>query len=184
MNGAVEALKSVRVRRYGKRCQNRKERLCYILLMLFVVRIFASVLGTLGYGMIRQRTYWSYVKGLARATTYAYIQDGVRVTEGECSYQLSGEDVYIPYQLLGDINPGRPWREEPVNRDTILFDFGDGSSLQIWDVPMEDGTKGYEYGLYVRYCNQSGKIFQFDLDGITLDKIRERLNNRENEASQ
>lgn len=175
MNGAIEALKNIRARRYGKRCQNWKERCVYILLWIFVASIFLSVLGLLGYGMLRQRTYWSYVKGLSRATTYAYMKEGVQVTEGESSYILTGEDVYIPHQLLGDINPGRPWREEPIGGDTILFDFGDGSSLQILEVPIEDSAKGYEYGLYVRYCNQEGKIFQFDLDGVTMTDIRNGL---------
>ncbi len=140
-----------------------------------MVSIFVSVLGVLGYGMVRQRMYWEYVKGLSRATTYAYTQGGVQVTEEESSYMLTGEDAYIPYQLLGDVNPGRPWREEPADRDIILFEFGDSSFLQIWDVPSEDSMKGYEYGLYIRYCDQEGDVFQFELDGMTMTDIRNGL---------
>ena len=178
MREAIEALKKIRARRYGKRCENWKERVVFILLWLFVASIFLSVLGLLGVGMFRQRVYWSYVKGLSRATTYAYTQGGVQVTEGENSYLLTGEDVYIPYQLLGDINPGRPWREEPIGRDTILFDFGEGSSLQIWGGPIEDSSKGALYGIYVRYCSQEGKTFQFDVDGVTITDIKDVLANR------
>ncbi len=175
MSEAIEALKNIRAGHYGKRCRNWKESIIYILLSFFVVAIFLSVLGLLGYGMLRQRAYWTYVEELSGSTTYAYTRDTLRVTEGENSYLLTGEEVYIPYRLLGDIVPGRPWREEPTGRDTIHFDFGDGSSLQIWDVPIEDSTKGYEYGLYVRYCNQKGKTFQFDLDGVTITDIRNGL---------
>lgn len=178
MNEAVEALKDIRNRHYAGRCLSWKEWGLYIALGLFVVSIFAAVLGLLGFGMVRQRAYWDYVEELSESTTHSYEQGGVWVTAGDETYLLTGEDVYIPYKLLGDITPGRPWEEEPAEAENILFTFADGTTLQIWSVPIEDSTKGFEYGLYIRYCNSKGEVYQFDLDGMTIRDVKNGLNRR------
>ncbi len=174
MNATLEAMKKIRTNKTEK-YKYSDGKYWLVAGILLIVAVFVVIGGFLGYAMVRQRTYWKYVEEFSESTVYAYEHEGVVVTDGESSYLLEKDAAYVPYRLLSGLPFGRNWKKEPEEKQSMLFDFRDGSSLEIWDTPIENSSRGYTEGLLIRYCNIKGRSYQFDVEGITCEDIRKAL---------
>lgn len=113
----------------------------------------------------------SFLGELSSATIHAYATVGVRVEDGEETFTLTGEDVYIPYNALANAGPGPLGEELPAGGDTLRFDYGKGIVLQVWTVPMT-GAALREEGLFVHFSGLRGARFDYTTDRFTVEDLR------------
>ncbi len=170
MNETILAMKEIR-KNESHRSKSNKSTYVIWVSILFAVIAFAIFIGMTIYGIARQRTYWKYVAEFSASTVYAYNHEGLVITEGNTSHIIEGEDVYLPYKIISRRSFGKKWGNIPEGENTILFEFGDGSSLEVWDTPVEKNNPYYRRGLYIRYRNPEGKLYEFDVQGVTCDDL-------------
>lgn len=116
-----------------------------------------------------QRSYWSYIEDLSASTVYAYKHDGLKVTKDEETFFVTDkENVYRPFQLISVGGRGKPQKKVPESNPNLVFDFGDGSNMQLWHMPIKNADTPDGYGMFIRYENAEGKIYCYDTDKVFL----------------
>ena len=180
MGEHLAVFKKVQEDKSGKRYQNNKSLWVWIGGICVCVLVAGIILGTIVLGVIRNRQYWSYVNDFSNSTAYAYQKGSLQVNDEGDTYILLGDSVYLPYNFLHNLKMGRAWDEVPEGSESICFDYGNGSFLQIWDVEVKNAKRGSR-GLYVKFVTDEGKIYQFDVDGASISKIRSALNRKKGE---
>ncbi len=180
MRENLVVFKNVQDNKSKRKYRNNKSLIVWIASISVCVFVLGIMLGTIALGVIRNRQYWSYVNDFSNSTSYAYKKGSMKVNDQGDNYILIGDAVYIPYNFLHHLKMGRPWEEVPEGSETIQFDYGNGSTLQIWDVEVKNAKRGTR-GLYIKFINSEGKVYQFDVDGASVSKIRSTLNRKKGE---
>lgn len=177
MREQLAVFKSIQDRKSQKRYRNHKSLAVWIGSISVCVLVVGIILGTIILGIVRNRQYWSYINDFSNSTSYAYQKGSLKVNDEGDTYILLGDSVYLPYNFLYNLKIGRSWEEVPEGSESISFEYGDGSFLQIWDAELKNAQRGSR-GLYVKYISREGKIYQFDVDGASISKIRSALNRK------
>ena len=168
MNEIVEVLKNTK-----KEEQNKKSldngMIKLLLAMGAVFLAFFIVFGTVFASVYFNRLYWDYVGELSNSTIYAFKHNGVIVEDGEDAYVIKGDKVYVLYKKLSNAEFGRVQNGFSKDADTISVDFGNGSSLRMWQAPKGNSYKDI---LYVHYTNTEGRVYKCNVEGTTLKDWR------------
>lgn len=120
-------------------------------------------------------SFQTFVEEMSDATVYAFYHEGVRVTnrQGE-AYTAGGRAVYIPYSLISQAGPGQPQREIP-DQACVTVEYGDGSRLQLWEVPVKNSRRSARYGMLVCFESAGGERFLYDTDMVRLPEVERGL---------
>lgn len=166
MNDIVEVLKNTK--KEGEKETNRLDNGMVKLLLCIgaVFLAFFLVFGTVFSSIYFKRLYWDYVGELSNSTIYAFNNNGVIVEDSENSYTINGSKVYVFYKKLSNADFGRNQRGLSKDAEFIRVNFGDGSSLKMWQAPKADS---YKKILYVHYTNASGRVYKCNVEGTTLE---------------
>lgn len=113
--------------------------------------------------------YWDYVGELSNSTIYAFKHEGVIVKDSDASYVIKGNKVYVFYKKLSNADFGKIQSGFSEDAESISMDFGNGSSLRMWQAPKSESNKKV---LYVHYNNTEGRVYKCNVEGITLDDWR------------
>lgn len=130
--------------------------------------ICISFVSLIIYGAYGQRIYWFYIEDLSTSTTYAYENNGSKVTKGGETFFVTDENVYRPFQVISEGGRGKRQKKIPENNPDLSFDFGDGSNMQLWHMPIKNADTPDGYGMFIRYENAEGKIYCYDTDKVFL----------------
>lgn len=151
----------------------KKKRFDISFLVLVMIPIISIVIfvGSIGYAVYSQRQYWNYVEDLSASTVYAYEHEGLKVTRGEETFSVTGDKVYRPYQVISEGGQGKPRRKVLRKNPDLKIEFGDGSKMLLWHVPVKNADTLDGYGMLIRYENAEGKIYCYDTDKIFLDSF-------------
>ncbi len=120
--------------------------------------------------MSMRRGHQDMISQLSTATVHAYTVSGIAVTDGDNRYTLTGQDAYLPFNVLVNAGMGRIEQELPQEGDTILLDYGKGVTLQLWDVPITGSVR--ERGVFVHFQNVRGCTYSYTTDKFNLAFFR------------
>ena len=145
------------------------------------VLIFAVVLGGFLWGLHYQMCYRQFVGDLSNSTVYAYERQSLQAqVDGEL-LRVSGENMYGIYRYIISAGAGRVTRTLP-EAEGVLLDYGDGSTLELWDVDSEGYAPVRERSLLLCYTDTQGSAYIYATDKLTLETIMVRyLSSRDNE---
>lgn len=165
MNEVVNLLKNTNKDELNNRKRIDNDMIKLLLVIGAVFLAFFVVFGTVFSSVFYKRLYWDYVGELSKSTVYAFNNHGVTVTVEEEIYEITGNKVYVFYNRLSNADFGRMQTGFSKDAESLKVDFGDGSSLSIWQAPREVGKKL----LYVHYTNREGRIYKCNVEGMTLE---------------
>lgn len=130
-----------------------------------------------------QLRYRELLIELSRSTSSAYQADSLTVERDGETRSASGNCGYQIYTLVAGITPGR-WRRPPAEDPAVRLRYGDGSTLELWEVPLKNSSS---HGLFLWYTDPKGKSDGYDskllqLSGVErlLDQDAETERNGEN----
>lgn len=166
MSELVDVLKKTKKEENEKKNRIDSGIIKLLLVIGAVLLAFFIVFGTVFSSVYFQRLYWDYVGELSSSTVYAFEHEGVTATVGEDSYVITGNQVYVFYKKLSNAEFGKSQKGFSEDAESISVDFGNGSSLRMWEAPRGERAKDI---LYVHYTNTEGRVYKCNAEGITLD---------------
>ena len=119
--------------------------------------------------------YRRYMDALNGSVLYAREHDGVWL-------ERAGSRVHYP-QLAGagiseklrQAGMGKRQQELPEG-EGVTLDFGDGSLLRLWEVPIRGGyTPEETFGVFVAYTYPNGETYCYDTDNLGWDRVVDSL---------
>lgn len=119
--------------------------------------------------------YRRYMDALNGSVLYAREHDGVWL-------ERAGSRVHYP-QLVGagiseklrQAGMGKRQQELPEG-EGVTLDFGDGSLLRLWEVPIRGGyTPEETFGVFVAYTYPDGETYCYDTDNLGWDRVVDSL---------
>ncbi len=116
-----------------------------------------------------RRGFQDMIAELSTATVHAYTVSGIAVTDGDAQYTLTGQDAYLPFNVLVNSGMGRIEKDLPQG-DALLLDYGKGVTLRLWDVPITGSVR--ERGVFVHFQNVRGCTYSYTTDKFNLDYFR------------
>ena len=169
MNDIVEVLKNTKKEEFKKKKSIDNGMIKLLLSIGAVFLAFFIVFGTVFSSVYFKRLYWDFVGELSNSTIYAFENEGVIVEDREDTYVINGSKVYVFYKKLSNADFGRMQKRLPKDAESIRVDFGNGSSLRMWQAPMIENSKKI---LYVHYTNADGRLYKCNVEGVTLEDWR------------
>ncbi len=124
-----------------------------------------SVIWFLGY----HGRFTDFVGNLSASTTYAFKNDCLTAKVKGRTFKLSEENMYGIFTYLSLNKSGRESKKIPEG-DPVELDYGNGTMLRLWDIPVEDGR----HYLYIQYTDIKGKIYAYISFKTTLDTVVSR----------
>ena len=103
-----------------------------LLTLAGIVLVFGVVI--LSWAVRYHVQYRDFVSRLSNSVTYAYSHHSLHGDAGdETPVWVKGENVYQLYNYILVNGEGKVIRKLPETTPGIDLDFGDGSSLKVWD---------------------------------------------------
>ena len=137
-----------------------------------VLAVTLAVLIPLLWSVHYQLRFRHFVQGLSESTLAAYRAECLTAErDGELS-PVSGGCGYQIYHLAAGLTPGR-WGKPPEEPAPVVLDYGDGSTLSFWEVPLRN--KASATGLFLWYTDPEGKSDGFSSALLHLDGIQRLL---------
>ena len=139
-----------------------------LLLVLPVVAVFIR-------SALYLSSFQTFVSELSDATVYAFQDEGIQVTDREGErYSVRGKAIYVPYSLISQAGPGQPQRTPP-DQACVTLEYGDGSRLQLWEVPVRNSRRSARYGMLICFESAAGERFLYDTDMVRLPEVERGL---------
>lgn len=92
-----------------------------------------------------QKNYWDYISRISDATYYAYQKDCLTAWMAGEEYGLPKERAYDVFNLIRGAGTGRVQKEIPAGEPDALLDYGNGTTLSVWEIPAgKDSNKNRE----------------------------------------
>ena len=86
--------------------------------------------------------------------------------------QLAGAGIS---EKLRQAGMGKRQQELPEG-EGVTLDFGDGSLLRLWEVPIRGGyTPEETFGVFVAYTYPDGETYCYDTDNLGWDRVVDSL---------
>lgn len=145
---------------------------CFLVILIVVLSIIWS-----GW---YQRRYWRFVGDLSESITYAYENDCLQVNMDDRKIRMSGDNAYKLYDIITSCGPGKVGTA-PKEEAVVTLDFGDGSLLNMWSVKLVNSSTDRIYGVFVQYIDAEGRVYSYDTDQISVEKVLQycRLENNQ-----
>ena len=78
-------------------------------------------------------------------------------------------------EKLRQAGMGKRQQELPEG-EGVTLDFGDGSLLRLWEVPIRGGyTPEETFGVFVAYTYPDGETYCYDTDNLGWDRVVDSL---------
>lgn len=140
--------------------------------LLIVLAIFVVVIGLVVWACRYQIQYRAYVSALADATADARSSGAFAVTVDGAAAAADADDLG---QLLGLIRMAGPGRlgDAPDSAPIITIDYGDGTTMEIWEKTLENSANDWTEGPFFRFTFAKGRTYGYDTDQIPMYKLRQ-----------
>ena len=117
-----------------------------------------------------QHQYRTIVSALADATRSARQTGAFTVTVDGETVPATADKLSDLLRLLTAMGPGR-MGPAPADPPRITIDYGDGTVLDIWEVPLVNPANDWPNGPFLRCTFPSGKTYGYDTDQIPMSRI-------------
>lgn len=119
--------------------------------------------------------YRRYMDALNGSVLYAREHDGVWLERAGSRIhypQLAGAGIS---EKLRQAGMGKRQQELPEG-EGVTLDFGDGSLLRLWEVPIRGGyTPEETFGVFVAYTYSDGETYCYDTGNLGWDRVVDSL---------
>lgn len=140
--------------------------------LCLVLALAVTTLVPMAWSIRYQLRYRDLLIKLSRSTSYAYQEDSLTVERDGETRSASGNCGYQIYTLVAGITPGR-WRKPPEEDPAVRLRYGDGSTLELWEVPLKNSSS---HGLFLWYTDSQGKGDGYDSKLLHLSGVEQILN--------
>ena len=137
-----------------------------------VLALAAATLLPMAWSIRYQLRYREFVEVLSESTLDSYRTGSFTAERDGETVPLSGGCGYQIYTLAAGLTPGR-WRQPPEESAPITIRYGDGSTLELWEVPLKNSSS---HGLFLWYTDSQGKGDGYDSKLLHLSGVEQILN--------
>ena len=138
--------------------------------LLIVAAIIAAVVALAVWACRYQLQYRACFSALTDATRHARGSGAFTVTVDGAAVSADANDLSDLLRLISMAGAGRTGTA-PADPPLITVDYGDGTTLDIWQVPLENPANDWTEGPFFRCTFPGGKTYGYDTDQIPMSRI-------------
>lgn len=138
--------------------------------LLIAAAIIAVVIALAVWACRYQLQFRSFVSALTDATRHARGSGAFTVTVDGAAVSADANDLSDLLRLISMAGAGRTGTA-PADPPLITVDYGDGTTLDIWQVPLENPANDWTEGPFFRCTFPGGKTYGYDTDQIPMTRL-------------
>jgi len=138
--------------------------------LLIVAAVFAAVIALGVLACRYQLQYRACFSALTDATRHARGSGAFTVTVDGAAVSADANDLSDLLRLISMAGAGRTGTA-PADPPLITVDYGDGTTLDIWQVPLENPANDWTEGPFFRCTFPGGKTYGYDTDQIPMTRL-------------
>ena len=138
--------------------------------LLIAAAVFAAVIALGVWACRYQLQYRACFSALTDATRSARRTGAFTVTVDGTAVSADANDLSDLLRLLSMAGAGRTG-DAPADPPRITIDYGDGTVLDIWEVPLVNPANDWPNGPFLRCTFPSGRTYGYDTDQIPMSRI-------------
>ena len=138
--------------------------------LLIAAAVFAAVIALGVWACRYQLQFRSCVSALTDATRHARGTGDFTVTVDGAAVSADANDLSDLLRLLSMAGAGRTG-DAPADPPRITIDYGDGTVLDIWEVPLVNPANDWPNGPFLRCTFPGGRTYGYDTDQIPMSRI-------------
>lgn len=138
--------------------------------LLIVAAVFAAVIALGVWACRYQLQYRACFSALTDATRHARGSGAFTVTVDGAAVSADANDLSDLLRLISMAGAGRTGTA-PADPPLITVDYGDGTTLDIWQVPLENPANDWTEGPFFRCTFPGGRTYGYDTDQIPMTRL-------------
>ena len=138
--------------------------------LLIAAAVFAAVIALGVWACRYQLQYRACFSALTDATRHARGSGAFTVTVDGAAVSADANDLSDLLRLISMAGAGRTGTA-PADPPLITIDYGDGTTLDIWQVPLENPANDWTEGPFFRCTFPGGKTYGYDTDQIPMTRL-------------
>ena len=138
--------------------------------LLIAAAVFAAVIALGVWACRYQLQYRACFSALTDATRHARSSGAFTVTVDGAAVSADANDLSDLLRLLSMAGAGRTG-DAPADPPRITIDYGNGTVLDIWEVPLVNPANDWPNGPFLRCTFPSGRTYGYDTDQIPMSRI-------------
>ena len=138
--------------------------------LLIAAAVFAAVIALGVWACRYQMQYRACFSALTDATRHARGSGAFTVTVDGAAVSADANDLSDLLRLISMAGAGRTGTA-PADPPLITVDYGDGTTLDIWQVPLENPANDWTEGPFFRCTFPGGKTYGYDTDQIPMTRL-------------
>ena len=138
---------------------------------LFLCGVVATILAALIiFGFRYRANFREFLGNLSDSTQYALDNNSLYLTVEGDTFLVIRKNIRKFYNTVAIAGSGRLVSAPDYHAD-ILLDFGDGSTLELWETQVKNARNNRGIGMVVQYTDVEGKTYTYDTDRLRMDKF-------------
>lgn len=138
--------------------------------LLIAAAVFAAVIALCVWACRYQLQYRACFSALTDATRHARGSGAFTVTVDGAAVSADANDLSDLLRLISMAGAGRTGAA-PADPPLITIDYGDGTTLDIWQVPLENPANDWTEGPFFRCTFPGVKTYGYDTDQIPMTRL-------------
>lgn len=138
--------------------------------LLIAAAVFAAVIALGVWACRYQLQYRACFSALTDATRHARGSGAFTVTVDGAAVSADANDLSDLLRLISMAGAGRTGTA-PADPPLITVDYGDGTTLDIWQVPLENPANDWTEGPFFRCTFPGGRTYGYDTDKIPMTRL-------------
>ena len=154
------------VHRTARKGRNRK---LWISLLLWAA--MASILAALIiFGFRYRANFREFLGDLSDSTQYAIENKSLYLTVEGDTFLVLPKNYKKFYNTVAIAGSGRP-ASAPDREADIKLEFGDGTTLELWEAKVKNARNNRGIGMVVQYTDPEGETYTYDTDRLRPEKF-------------
>ena len=154
------------VQRTERKGRNRK---LWISLLLWAA--MASILAALIiFGFRYRANFREFLGDLSDSTQYAIENKSLYLTVEGDTFLVLPKNYKKFYNTVAIAGSGRP-ASAPDREADIKLEFGDGTTLELWEAKVKNARNNRGIGMVVQYTDRQGDTYTYDTDRLRPEKF-------------
>lgn len=155
-----------KIRISPQRKHDKLLRMIIAAVMISFAVLAVTVIWFMGYFSRYQR----FVGKLSDSTVYAYDNRCLRAEVDGQSLWVNLKNDYNIYTHITVYGIGAEKHALPESAPDVFLDYGNGSSLSLWDVEPAGGGRAHK--LFIHYEDQTGYSYSYTTDELDLETLK------------
>ena len=154
------------VHRTERKGRNRK---LWISLLLWAA--IATILAALIiFGFRYRANFREFLGDLSDSTQYAIENKSLYLTVEGDTFLVLPKNYKKFYNTVAIAGSGRP-ASAPDREADIKLEFGDGTTLELWEAKVKNARNNRGIGMVVQYTDRQGDTYTYDTDRLRPEKF-------------